>query len=133
MDSNYKHWFSALFIEYRLKNISIYLDTNGEYYSYIPEREVHLPKNFRDNITEWGMFAFLHEIGHIMTNTTKMKRYQQEFLATQWAIDTAKELQFKISPETIDIYQQYILKWRETSIKLKAKNVATKRSLLLTV
>ncbi len=132
MKNNYNKLFTELYIYYLAEEkIITFFDTDNDYYSYIDEKEVHLPTNYMYNITEWSFFAYLHELGHIMTNTNRMKRYEQEYLATMWALEKAKELKVKVSARTIRIYQQYIFKWRETSIKLKAKNVCKKEALVI--
>lgn len=102
-----------------------------DFYSHIVEKEVVIPPSTWQHPTEWSIFALLHEIGHIMTNTTKMKRYEQEYLATQWALDEAKRIGFKVKRKTIKTYQEYIFDWRERSIKLKAKSVLPKEALVL--
>ena len=123
---------NCLYIQYKNEMAIVFEDNQSdEFYSYLLSRKIVLPNYIRSNPTEWSLFAFLHEIGHIMTNTTSMKRYEQEYLATQWAIDKAKEIGFDVPEKYIDTYQKYIWKWRETSIKHKAKNVATKESLVL--
>ena len=101
------------------------------YYSYIKVKEIVIDPEMFTNPTEWGIFAMLHEIGHVMTNTIQMKRYEQEYLATVWAINEAKKIGFNVPKSYISIYQDYIWKWRETSIKRKAKFVVSKDSLTL--
>lgn len=53
-------------------------------------------------------FTLFHEIGHIMTNKTGMRRAEQEYYATVWAIDECKKYGLKIPQKTIDDYQEYI-------------------------
>ncbi len=110
----------------------VFIDKDpNDFGSYIIRKEVELPSSIKTHQTEWSLFAFLHEIGHVLTNTPKMKRYEQEYLATQWALQEAKELNFKVPGHFIKIYQDYIWKWRETSLKHHAKNVKTIRELTL--
>lgn len=124
---------TTLFLEYANQMFIIFgNDKDDEYYSMLESKIIMLPKQVLFNPTKWSLFAFLHEIGHIVTNTSNMKRYEQEYLATQWAINKAKEIDFKIPKNYIDTYQKYIYKWRETSIKHKGKNIASKDSLKLT-
>ena len=96
-----------------------------EFYSYLGSKEVIIPPSTWTNPTEWSVFSLLHEIGHILTNTTQMKRCEQEFLATQWAIDEAKNIGFPLKKLYIDAYQSYIWEWRTNAIKHKAKKVPT--------
>lgn len=53
-------------------------------------------------------FDLFHEIGHIMTNTSTMRRCEEEYAATQWAIDSLKSYGVKIPKSTISAYQRYI-------------------------
>ena len=115
-----------------LNDISImFINEDGVFYSYIKEKIICLPQNTLSNPTEWNIFAFLHEIGHIITNNESMKRYYQEYLATQWAIEESKRRGFKVPKRIINTYQNYIWDWRERSIKLKGKNVCSKEDLVL--
>jgi hypothetical protein len=53
-------------------------------------------------------FTLLHEIGHIETTKTSMRRAESEFYATKWALDRAKEYGLTIPDEIIKKYQDYI-------------------------
>lgn len=53
-------------------------------------------------------FTLLHEVGHIVTNTTSMHRYEQEYYATQWAIDRCAAYGIAVPQKTVDQYQRYI-------------------------
>ncbi len=53
-------------------------------------------------------FTLLHEVGHIENNNGRMRRCEEEYYATVWAIDKCKEYGLKIPQKTIDIYQRYI-------------------------
>ena len=100
------------FCRYELKNI---------YFKY----EVYM------NPTEEDLFDLLHEIGHIITNHAKMKRCEEEFYATQWAINNLKRYDVEVSNELLDVFQRYIWKWREIGIKHGAKNIPSKKQLTL--
>ena len=60
-----------------------------------------------------------------------MKRCEEEFYATQWAISEMKKYNYEISDKRKDEFQKYIWKWRDTSIKLKAKTVPSREELTL--
>lgn len=102
-----------------------------DFYSYVEKRIVVLPKKIIQNPSEWSLFAFLHEIGHILTNTSKMKRCEQEYAATQWALDEARKIGFAVPYGFIVTYQNYIWNWREKSIRLKGNNIPSKDELSL--
>lgn len=53
-------------------------------------------------------FTLLHEVGHIETNTTSMHRYEQEYYATQWAIDRCRAYGIAVPQKTVERYQRYI-------------------------
>lgn len=53
-------------------------------------------------------FDLYHEIGHIYTKTSTMRRCESEFYATQWAIDQLKSRGISIPQKIVDNYQRYI-------------------------
>lgn len=53
-------------------------------------------------------FDLLHEVGHIMTTTSKMRRVEAEFYATIWAIERCKEYGLEIPTLILNRYQKYI-------------------------
>lgn len=53
-------------------------------------------------------FTLLHEIGHIETTKSTMRRAEEEYYATVWAIDKCKEYGMQVPSKIIDIYQRYI-------------------------
>ena len=53
-------------------------------------------------------FELLHEIGHCENNNSKMRRCEQEYYATQWALDKCKELGINVPDKNVEDYQKYI-------------------------
>jgi hypothetical protein len=53
-------------------------------------------------------FTLFHEIGHIETTTSKMRRAESEYYATVWAIEKCKEYGLDIPEKIIERYQKYI-------------------------
>lgn len=53
-------------------------------------------------------FVLFHEIGHIVNNNSKMRRAEEEYYATVWAIEKCKEYGLTIPTNTIKEYQDYI-------------------------
>lgn len=78
-----------------------------------------------DNPTNETIFTLLHEIGHIKTNTKEMKRCEEEFYATDWAIKEFKKLNLSLSKNRQREYQEYIYKYRNYAEKRKCKNIPT--------
>jgi len=129
-----KYLHNYLYLKYRNQVIIEFEDNKpDDFYSYIISRKVVIPSCTKSHQTEWTLFAFLHEIGHVLTNKPNQKRYLQEYLATQWAIEEAKNIGFDVPNNFIKIYQDYIWKWREKSIKLNGKNIHSKEEVKLIV
>lgn len=53
-------------------------------------------------------FTLFHEIGHIEANNSKMRRAEEEYYATLWAIWCCDRYHLTIPPKTIELYQDYI-------------------------
>ena len=53
-------------------------------------------------------FTLLHEVGHIETTKSWMRRAEEEYYATVWALERCKEYGIIVPQKTIDLYQQYI-------------------------
>lgn len=122
--------FNRIYMKYR-NDAWIHCGANNKFAACLEEKYIVVPQGVFTNPSEWDIFALLHEVGHIKTNTTQMKRYYQEYLATQWALDESKNWGFEVYKYFIDVYQEYIYKWRERSIKLKGKKIHSKEELLL--
>lgn len=57
-----------------------------------------------------SLFILLHEVGHIETYRSTMRRCESEYAATVWAIDRLREygLLGKLSNKVKKLYQDYI-------------------------
>lgn len=53
-------------------------------------------------------FSLLHEIGHIETTTSSMRRCESEYFATVWAIQRCREYNIPVPKYIIERYQAYI-------------------------
>ena len=53
-------------------------------------------------------FTLLHEIGHLETTKSGMKRCEEEYYATAWALEKCKEYGIKVPEKEIRDYQEYI-------------------------
>lgn len=78
-----------------------------------------------ENPTEEDLFDLLHEVGHAIANKPGMKRYEEEFYATVFAISKMEHYKLSLSNKRKKEWQNYINKYREGAIKRKAKNVMT--------
>ena len=53
-------------------------------------------------------FILLHEIGHIVANRSFMRRCEEEYYASQWALDECAALNIIVPGKLISDYQDYI-------------------------
>ena len=53
-------------------------------------------------------FTLFHEIGHIMTTKSGMRRAESEYYATVWAINECKKYDLCVPEKIIKVYQDYI-------------------------
>lgn len=78
-------------------------------------------------------FTLLHEIGHIVNNNSKMRRCEEEYHATVWAIGIMKQygIADKLSEKTKKLYQDYILRERDRGVRRGGANYPTEEQLML--
>lgn len=62
-------------------------------------------------------FTLLHEVGHIMTTKSSMRRCESEFYATVWALERCREYGLKVPEKTIKLYQDYIDREKDRGIR----------------
>ena len=74
-----------------------------------------------------------HEIGHIENNNSKMRRCEEEYHATVWAIEKLKEYMLlnKVPDKQKELYQKYIYIELERGIRRGGNNYPTKEELTL--
>ena len=127
----YLDLFEKVYLKYCTQMI-IRMGEDGEgFYCYPFNKEIVIENRVFMNPDDWDVFALLHEIGHVFTTTKIMKRCEQEYYATKWAIGEARKLNFNVPQEYIDVYQNYIWEYREKGIKHGAKNIPSKEELTL--
>lgn len=100
----YKEIQSDAIKKYRIK-IDEHSTCWGRMHAHIRERRIckwH-PKN-----SVQATFDLLHEIGHIETTKGWMRRAEEEFYATKWALDRAKEYGMQVPESIVRDYQEYI-------------------------
>ena len=101
-----------------VKRYRITLDPNSKCWSRIHAhiRERRICKWHPKNSAE-STFDLLHEVGHIETTKTGMRRAEAEYHATVWALERAKEYGFTVPEKTIQVYQDYIDRERDRGIR----------------
>ncbi len=92
-------------------------------FCYINTRDVFLDEGEYKHPDEVFLFDLLHELGHIHTNTSKMKRCEQEFYATQWAIERFEEYGLKLPPTRQFDFQKYVWDCLITGVLHRGKNM----------
>ena len=77
-------------------------------------RRIHAHPKIR-RVCKWkqansirSTFDLFHEIGHIETTKTTMRRAEAEYHATVWALDRCKEYGLDVPDSIIKLYQDYI-------------------------
>lgn len=78
-------------------------------------------------------FTLFHEIGHIETTTSKMRRCEEEYYATVWAVEKMREYGIgdKISEPIKKLYQEYIWRERERGVRRGGAGYPTKEQLTI--
>lgn len=78
-------------------------------------------------------FTLFHEIGHIENNNSKMRRCEEEYYATVWAIDKLREYGIldKVSIKQKELYQNYIYDELDRGVRRGGKGYPTKQQLTL--
>ena len=111
-----RYWHNYLWLKYK-DSIEIIFDEEEKetFYSVAAWKQITIPAFVKKEQSEWSLFSFLHEIGHVMTNTDDMVFWEMEYLASKWAVDKAKELGIKFSYKTHIAQQDYIYEWWQFS------------------
>ena len=78
-------------------------------------------------------FELFHEIGHIENNSAKMRRCEEEYYATVWAIDKLREYEIldRLSAKQKESYQDYIYRELDRGVRRGGKQYPTKEELTL--
>lgn len=73
-----------------------------------------------------SVFTLLHEIGHIETTKSYMRRCESEYYATKWALERCKEYGITVPEKTIRTYQDYIWRELDRGVRRGGKHLPTK-------
>ena len=76
-----------------------------------------------------NLFELAHEIGHIMTKTSKMRRCESEFYATVWAIQELNNYELQIPEKQLNAYQRYIYRELDRGLRRGGGNYLSKEEL----
>ena len=117
--------------KYKKENIIFIFTDEKLDYCYLDTYKVYISKNQYENADAESVFNLLHEIGHLKSNKPGMKRCEEEYYATVWAIKKSKKYNIKIPKYIRNSYQEYIYNWRTSAIKKHAKIVPSIKELTL--
>lgn len=97
------------FQNYIIETYRINVEEHSKCYSrtHIHPKQRKLCKWKRAN-SVLSTFTLLHEVGHCENNNSSMRRCEQEFYATEWALEICKEFNIKVPQKLIDKYQRYV-------------------------
>lgn len=76
-------------------------------------------------------FSLFHEIGHIETTQSYMRRCESEYHATVFAIKLMDEYGLHLPEKTFQIYQNYIWRELDRGLRRHGKNLPSKEALTL--
>ena len=84
---------------------------------------IYQSKSDYENLTPETLFDLLHEVGHLETNTEKMTRQEEEYFATQWAVERMKLYDFHLPVKRQKEFDDYINGYSsKRNTLLKGKN-----------
>ena len=70
-------------------------------------------------------FTLFHEIGHIETTKSGMRRAEEEYFATVWAIEECKKYGIEIPQKIIEEYQDYIDMTKDRGLRRGGEDYGT--------
>lgn len=76
-------------------------------------------------------FTLFHEIGHIITTKSTMRRCEEEYYATVWAIEELRKYNIETPQDIINRYQRYVYMELDRGLRRGGKNYPTKEELKL--
>lgn len=105
-----------------VKMFNVKLDPNSKCWSrtHVHVRERRICKWVQKNSIQ-STFTLFHEIGHIETSKAGMRRCEDEFAATQWAIVLCAVYGLEIPEKTINDYQDYIFREWDRGVRRGGK------------
>ena len=86
---------------------------------------IYQSKSDYENLTPETLFDLLHEIGHLENNTDEMTRQEEEFFATQWALERMKLYDFQLPKQRQKEFDDYINGYSSRRNKILTKKNAT--------
>lgn len=124
---NYNEFQNAIIEQYKIT-----IEENSTCWSrtHVHVKERKICKWNRANSVR-STFTLLHEIGHCENNNSTMRRCEQEFYATQWALDICREYDIDVPNEVIKKYQDYVYRELERGLRRGGKYYPTREQMEL--
>ena len=113
--------------KYRIK-LNEYSDCWGRMHAHVKQRMIckwHQKNSLR------ATFDLFHEIGHVETTVSGMRRCEEEFYATEFAINLFKEYGLTVPENVLKIYQEYIWMELDRGVRRHGKNLPTREEMTL--
>jgi hypothetical protein len=111
---DYKNWQ-----EYYIKKYNIQIVENSTCWN-----RTHAHCDGTRRICKWkstnsylSLFSLLHEIGHIETDKSTMKRAEQESEATRWAVNELRHQGIPIKQKILKRYKDYTIRTYNRGIR----------------
>ena len=106
----------SLLSQYRIQLCDGSMCSNDWSRTHVHVRQRRICKWVRKNSIQ-STFTLLHEIGHIESHSSNMRRAEKEYEATRWALDKAKELGIDVPDSVISFYQDYIDRTKDRGVR----------------
>lgn len=121
---NYKEIQNEMIKKYRVDLCDGTRCKDGDWYrthAHVKQRRVC---KWKQKNSVQSTFELFHEIGHIETTKSGMRRAEEEYYATVWALERCKEYGIKVPEKTITEYQIYIDDEKERGLRRGGKGYA---------
>lgn len=76
-----------------------------------------------------SLFELAHEIGHIMTKTSSMRRCESEYYATVWALQELDKYNLEVPEKQIRLYQNYIYRELDRGLRRGGSNYFSRENM----
>lgn len=100
----------------------------GRMHAHIKQRKIC---KWKPKKSLQATFDLFHEIGHIETTKSGMRRCEEEYYATEFAIRLFKEYGLTVPEKTAIGYQEYVWMERDRGIRRGGKGIPSKEVLTL--
>lgn len=104
---------------------NFYFDDCRPIYCHLGLGLIYQSKSDYENFTPETLFDLLHEIRHLELNTDGMTSQEEEFFATQWALERMKLYDFQLPKKRQKEFDEYINGYRSRRNRILTSKNAT--------